>query len=178
MRRQMNVLFGFLAFVGSAQAQTYQEGGYKDLQTGLVWSQSQFIETGSSWLTWDLATSRAAAYSVEGLDANGVSTLYEDWRLPTVTEVQQAIRNGVFDVINATFTDPVTGQVHYAYGTSGIWTSVARGTKAYVVILYKDYDANGVLQYYPELSGGTEMWLKGSGTDAFFVRGQAPAKHK
>src|SRR5688572_7652441 len=62
----------------------FEEGGLKDLNTGLVWSQSFQERTGSLW-TYEPAVNQAN---------NLVEGGYDDWRLPTQGELQEAAAHG------------------------------------------------------------------------------------
>lgn len=158
---------GCLATVGAGPARadwTWAEGGLLDLSTGLAWSQSQAGETGS-WWTWNGAATRAAGYVVNEFDdAGNVVATYDDWRVPTVKELQTAIANGTIEwlIPRNEFGGPIYG------GKVWLWSSESRGTKGWAVSL--EVNALG------EVIGGGEarLFLKGSGFDVFLVRNAAP----
>lgn len=152
------VLFGLGA---PAHAETIrQEGGTKDLLTGLVWSDSYSTISGSIW-TWGPAQQQAAAYAVYERDASGtVVAVYDDWRVPTVAELQMAIRDGTL------------GQVwnpgRFVPGSRvWVWSSEARGGRAaWAVEVY--LDSSG--QVIASKSGKAVVLDKGSAIEVFFVR--------
>lgn len=93
MIHRTHQLFSFVAFalvttasVVSAHAQTWvydeSEGGWKDIQTGLVW--------------YDYG---AGAYYPEAQTLTSQLVLFgcDDWRLPTVAEMQTAVAHGIKD---------------------------------------------------------------------------------
>ena len=146
--------FGSVAASPAHAAWTWEKGGLLDGSTGLVWSQSQVAETGSLW-TWNGAKTRAANYVVSERDTAGnVVATYDDWRVPTVKELQTAIANGTMKLAK-----PSAG---------GLWSSEARGNKAWWVSL--EFNNLG------EVDGGgvAKQSLKDSGFEVLFVRTAAP----
>ena len=151
------------------------EGGVKD-STGLVWSKSQKLETGS-WWDWPFASTNSANYSILDVDAAGNPTLYDDWRLPTAHELQVAILDGtmtgLMPIVSTTTAD---GVIQYAplYIKVGIWTSETRGNKAWTVNVVRDsaYPYTLIIS-----SSGTKTLVdKSTSIEVFFVRGKAPVK--
>lgn len=136
--------FGSVAASPAHAAWTWEQGGLLDGSTGLVWSQSHRAETGS-WWSWNGAKTRAANYVV---------ATYDDWRVPTVKELQTAIANGTMKLAK-----PSAG---------GLWSSEARGNKAWWVSL--EFNNLG------EVDGGgvAKLSLKDSGFEVLFVRTAAP----
>src|SRR5262245_39332707 len=63
-----------------------QEGGWKDLDTGLVWLDYTLVG-GSLW-SYPRAVTEAANY------VSPAPGLYDDWRLPTLAEMQTAVLHG------------------------------------------------------------------------------------
>jgi hypothetical protein len=135
-----------------------EEGGYKDPATRLVWSPS-ILSLGDTLSTWDWAdTYYAPNYAVWDVNASGVLTYYDDWRLPTVKELQKAIADGTIEAVNRSQA--------YTYTTSTylFWSSDSKGTKAYAVSV--KFDATGHVT-----GGGQAVNLnKASAIDAFLVR--------
>lgn len=106
------------------------EGGYKDPSTGKVW-----VRSPHSAADWQSATMFAANLGVWDLNSQGVMTYYDDWRLPTVSELQTAIANGTIQWINQNNGDYMrTGRFSY-------WTSTRRGSSAYMV--WVQFNSNG-----------------------------------
>ena len=142
--------FGSVAASPAHAAWTWEQGGLLDGSTGLVWSQSQAKETGS-WWTWDGAKTRAANYAV---------ATYDDWRVPTVKQLQTAIANGTIALLipkNAQGGPLYKGKVY-------LWSSESRGNKGWAVSLEIN-DLGGVVG-----GGEAKLFLKDSGFDVFFVR--------
>jgi hypothetical protein len=128
------------------------EGGLKDLSTGLVWGPS-ITSVYETWATWDWALGKAANYEV------GV---YGDWRLPTRSEMLEAVDNGTMDLVLWYYPgiwnyDPNAGKRDLVF-----WTSERKGNKAYVVVVR--------VAYGEVITGYVELWPKGSGCDALMVR--------
>lgn len=142
--------FGSLAASPAHAAWTWEKGGLLDGSTGLVWSQSQAKETGS-WWTWDTSKTRAANYAV---------ATYDDWRVPTVKQLQTAISNGTIALL---IPKNAQGGPLY-YGKVYLWSSESRGNRGWAVSL----DINNL----GEVVGGGEakLFLKDSGFEVFFVR--------
>lgn len=166
-------LLAFALLVAMGMTVWAAEGGVKD-SSGLVWSQSQKLETGS-WWDWTFATTNAANYSIVDVDAIGTPTIYDDWRLPTVHEMQAAILDGtlakVMPILRKT---DIKGVVHEypVYFNTWIWTAETRGNKAWAVWVERD-------TAYPwplivGTSGSKQLILKTGAFEAFFVRGKAP----
>lgn len=83
------------AFAGQAQVQWSDAvEGYKDNQTGQVWTRF-YAEVTGSWSTWAFAANQAAPYSVTITDANGNPVVFSDWRLPARAELHTAIAHGL-----------------------------------------------------------------------------------
>jgi hypothetical protein len=112
----------FAMAIGSATA---QEGGYKDTHTGKVWSQSQTTMTGYIY-DWVSSNGAALNYSVWDLNAQGQMTLYDDWRLPTVSELQAALADGTIQAIN-------NNNGFYSNTSYLFWTGEQRGNKAWAM---------------------------------------------
>ena len=146
--------FGSVAASPAHAAWTWEQGGLLDGSTGLVWSQSQIKETGSLW-TWNGAKTRAADYVV---------ATYDDWRVPTVKQLQTAIANGTIDLLLP--KDALGDPLHY--GEVWLWSSEGRGIWGWAVRV----KINGL----GEVVGGGDkkLSLKDSGFDVFFVRTAAP----
>lgn len=106
----------------------------------LTWTQNTYYVG-----TWDNAVTEAAAHVEGGFD---------DWRLPTVAEIQAALQDGSFGQI-----DP---NVNYWYH----WTSKKSGTWAYAARVVSD--ANG--DVIASQSGQVDKILKRSSVHAKFVR--------
>ena len=72
--------------------------------------------------------------------ADFVSTNYNDWRIPTLAEMQEAIANGTIQRINQT---NIFGMyISYANGSGAlVWTSTRRGNKNWAVDIR--FDMNG-----------------------------------
>jgi subtilisin-like proprotein convertase family protein len=70
------------------------DGGLKDVSSGLVWSQ-RFLQNES----WGLSTYDGAAQHSSALVEGG----YDDWRLPTAAELQEAASHGILNHIGADF---------------------------------------------------------------------------
>ena len=135
-------------------------GGYVQPSTGVVWSQSHKGETGS-WATWPYAKARAADYQVVDSDAAGNSTLYSDWRLPTIAELQAAIADGTIEQL---IPRNSLGRPRY-HGKVYTWSSESRSKKfAWAVTLLIDADGRVI--------GGGEPVLFGTSSafDIWFVR--------
>jgi hypothetical protein len=147
-----------LALVVAGPAPALGDGGGTTDSTGLVWSMSQKLETGSWWY-WDSANANAANYWVV---EDGVT--YDDWRLPTVQELQGAILDGTMNLIV-----PRTPQGPYYYDIL-IWSADTRGAKAWTVLVQRDETTLNV-------TGGGATYLKTKrlfATEVFFVRGRPP----
>ena len=138
-----------------------QNGGLQDLSTGLVWSQSQYQETGSFW-TLGVVGQRAANYVTYDRDINGnVTATYADWRLPTVKELQKAIANGTINQVI-----PRDAEGNPIFYTSFYYpTSEMRGKKYWVVRVEFDAATGQVIG-----GGETMLVTKESWFDAYFVR--------
>lgn len=146
LRRFVGVLAAILGVAALGLAQTSElppvcklqdtswaiaDGGCKDLKTGLVWSYNCGTRSGTLW-SWANAINDCSAYD------NGFS----DWRLPTVSELQTAYKDGAW--------------AHLQDGSAPeCWSNQAKGNKAYSVNL---------------ISGLTSLHLKGSGFESFCVR--------
>jgi Protein of unknown function (DUF1566) len=146
----------------AAHAQwAYDDGGLKDLTTGLVWSESLGELTGS-WWTWGGASDAAKAYSVNEYDANGnVIATFDDWRLPTRQELATAATTGTLQLL-------LPGSKNYywepAPGAVTFWTSERKGKDAYVVDVY--YDSSGIITHLETRLMNPRL----NATDAFMVR--------
>ncbi len=175
-------LLAFALLVAMGMTVRAAEGGVKD-SSGLVWSQSQKLETGS-WWDWTFATTNAANYSIVDVDAIGTSTIYDDWRLPTVHEIQAAILDGTLAKVMPIgyYTEKhyigseLVIHVHATplYYTTWIWTAETRGNKAWMVQVVRDSSDPWPLNVAS--SGASQLWLKTAAFEAFFVRGKAPVK--
>lgn len=159
-------LLAITLLVAMGMAVRAEEGGVKDT-TGLVWSKSQKLETGS-WWSWAPATTNAANYSIVDVDATGALKTYDDWRLPTVYEIQAAIQDGTLAKVMP------TGTSGPYYTNTWIWTSETRGNKAWMVQAVRDSSDPWPLNVAS--SGASQLWLKTAAFEAFFVRGKAPVK--
>lgn len=143
-----------------ASAETAQlDGGTKDLATGLVWSPSYYAISRSLW-TWGPAQQQAAAYVAYERDEWGnVTAAYDDWRVPTVAELQMAIRNGTLGQIwnGAAFTR----------GRVSVWSGEDRGNRAAWAV---EVHLDGAGRVLAEQSGKAVVLDKRSGLEVFFVR--------
>jgi hypothetical protein len=128
------------------------EGGLKDLSTGLVWGPS-ITSLYDTWTTWSWAKSKAADFAVGE---------YDDWRLPSRSEMLTAIDNGTLTMILLYYPGIWNYDPDAAKRDLVFWTSDRRGNKAYVVFVRVEY---GVAK-----SGRVELWAQGSGCDALMVR--------
>ena len=103
-----------------------QEGGFKDPNTGKVWSYHRYDSGG----TWQYATNYAAGFGVWDLNSQGVLTYYDDWRLPTVTELQAAIANGTIEWVNQNSNIVIRNRPGL------FWTSTLTGKKPWYVWIW------------------------------------------
>ena len=110
--------------------------------TALSWTSTDISSPGG---TWDSYTATAAAWSEGGFD---------DWRLPTVVEIQTAVQGGTF------------GQMA-ASASWLLWTSETQGHN-YAWTVRVTTDANG--DPIPSQSGQKVKVLKRSNLRAKFVR--------
>lgn len=136
-----------------------EEGGYVDPATGLVWSPSM-REVTDSWWTWDGSQALAASTGVWDVDAFGVPTFYDDWRVPTVKELQKAVADGTIQALLPRNPD---GSLMY-HGTVYLWSSESRGNKGWAVSVVIDKNGN--------VTGGGKaiVAMKDSALDVFLVR--------
>ncbi len=101
------VPLAFFASAVSAHAQSWvydeSEGGWKDIQTGLVW--------------YDYG---AGAYFTEAqtLAAQLVRVGHDDWRLPTLAEMQTAFAHGIKDFVPL-YGSPTAGSAWFSATMQG-----------------------------------------------------------
>lgn len=99
-----------VAFATSNLNYVFEDGGWKDVDTGLVWNQDLLIVPGSG--RWQDVNDAALSF-VDAEDR-------EDWRLPTVEESLDAVAKGIANCV----TEPTFE-----------WTSSKQGPRAWVVQL-------------------------------------------
>jgi hypothetical protein len=116
----------------AAPAQTYAfaDGGLKDLNTGLIWDGS-IATIAHTAANWTYANTYAANYTVT---IGGVT--YDDWRLPTLAEMQQATANPdlmteLFDRWNP--EGSLDGAVYTESANLYFTSTVAKGSDYYAV---------------------------------------------
>ena len=127
--RTKNILAAVLAVTVWAAPSQADEGGYID-PNGLVWSQTLYDIDGTV-TDWKWAQTYAANYSIWDMDEFGEPTLYDDWRIPTVKELQRAVSDGTLNNVLArnpdgTFANMLPGSNHFP-------SSEAKGNTAYYV---------------------------------------------
>lgn len=152
MRRLLTSCAAIILVLSCSQAFA-EEGGYKDPNTGKVWVRSP--HSASDWIS---AVMFAANLGVWDLNSQGVMTYYDDWRLPTVAELQTAIANGTIQWINQNNGDYMrTGRFSY-------WTSTTQGkNKAYMVWV----QFNSLGEVVVSQSGQSEAVLQKPGFGAY-----------
>ena len=104
------------------------DGGCKDVKTGRVWSRNAVSpERGGSFWTFTGA---------KNLCSNLVEGGYDDWRLPTYTELKTVSANGAGTYLDVFWTVDGSGGPPYQYDFSKWSSTTVKGGKfAYVVAL-------------------------------------------
>lgn len=146
----------------ASQPARADQGGYVDPGTGLVWSPSQSKLNGYRQYTWDQAQSSAASYQIWDYDAAGSLRLYDDWRMPTVSELQSAIYDGTLELLWP--KNSIGGPLYK--GEVFVWSSEAPKGKKYAWVVRVVVDDAGHI-----VAGGEAvLFHRTASTDVFFVR--------
>jgi hypothetical protein len=117
-----------------------EEGGWKDTETGLVWfdlvvSNDGDPFTGNEAFTWSGVNQATSGLVLFGLDDFfPIPVPLDDWRLPTIEEMQTAADHGIGDASDQAVAD---GMMPILYGTPGVgylwWSDYVRGKNATAV---------------------------------------------
>lgn len=135
------------------------DGGYKNTNTGLVWSDSLRALANGTSADWPYATNYAANYAVWDVNDNGVLTYYSDWRLPTQAELQAALTDGTVQYINQN-----SPSYRFLSTDRYFWTSTTRGNKAWLIHIR--FGASGEVVSWDGNWATKNMWL----VEAYMVR--------
>jgi len=159
MKRLSVTAFALLLLLGiNGRA---EEGGYKDTATGKVWLESIRGFPGGGVDDFLYCRSFAAAFNIWDVNTSGVPTLYDDWRLPTVKEMQDAIANGTLQHVNQ------NANYKYSNVNFGFHTSDVKGSKNWVVWVQFGPNGEVIGNSVPELRPykPTALW-----SSAYMIR--------